>query len=146
MHAPVDQQIAPNPEKNDQVKASKEKIVVEQVVKAAKGRVHEPAGCNEDQPAMQLRLRAPIDGQRHANAKGKHVVERDAKKGIRTLLMELKRVKARHDDSSGNAQRNHHGGEASTKPSDGTMPTDFVHTHKRGLTIKKITHPTKAEA
>ena len=140
MHAPVDQQIAPNPEKNDQVKASKVQIVVEQVVKAAKGRVHEPARGNEDQPAVQFWLRAPIDGQRHAKAEGNHVIERNTQKSIRALLMELKRVKAGHDDSRGNAQRNHHRREPRAKPSNGAMPTDFVYADQRGLSNEKD-HP-----
>jgi len=138
--APVYQQVARNAEKDQQVQAGKEEIVVEQVVKAAKGRVREPAGCDEDQPAMQLWFRAPVDGKRNARAKRDHVVERDAKKSIRTALMELNRVKAGHDDGGSNAQRNHHRGEPGAKPSDGAMPTDFAYTDQRGLTNEED-HP-----
>ena len=52
MDAPVYQQVARNAENDHQVQAGKGEIVVEQVVKAAKGRVQEPAGCDKDQPAM----------------------------------------------------------------------------------------------
>ena len=60
-----------------------------------------------------------------AHAKGDHVVERDAQKSFRALLMELNRVKAGHDDGRSNAQRNHHCRQPGAKPSDGAMPTDF---------------------
>ena len=69
MDAPIYQQVARHAENDQQVQARIEEIIVEQVVKAAKGRVHKPAGCDEDQPAMQLWFRAPIDGQRNAHAK-----------------------------------------------------------------------------
>jgi hypothetical protein len=138
--APIYQQIARNAEKDQQVQAREEEIVVEQVVKAAKGRVHEPAGCDEDQPAMQLRFHAPIDGKRNAHAKGDHVVERDAQKSTRAALMELNGVKAGHDDGSSNAQRNHHRRQPGAKPSDGAVPTEFAYTDQRGLTNEED-HP-----
>jgi hypothetical protein len=85
MDPPIYPQVARNAENDQQVQARKEEIIVEQVGKAAKGRVQVPAGCDEDQPAMQLWFRAPIDGQRNAHAKGNHVVERDAQKSILSL-------------------------------------------------------------
>jgi len=138
--APIDKQVAPNPQKDQQVQARKEEIVVEHVVKAGNGRVHESAGCDEDQPAMQLWFLAPKYGKRNTHAKGDHVVERDAQKSIRVALMELDRVKVRHDYGGGNAQRNHYGRQPGAKPSDGAMPTDFAYTDQRGLTNEKD-HP-----
>src|SRR5271157_1734069 len=82
---------------------------------------------------MELRLGAPIDGEGVEPAKSDHVVERNAQKRIDTALMELNRIKTGHDNGRDNAQRNHHGGEPGSKPSNGTMPTDFVHTHQRRL-------------
>ncbi len=131
--APVYQEVARNPENHQQVQARIEKIVVEQVAKAADGRVHERAGCDEDQPAMQLWFRAPINGQCNGRTEGNHVEERDAQKGIRAALMELHRVKAGHDEGRGSAQQNCHGGEPGTKPAEEAMPTDFVHADQRGL-------------
>ena len=91
---------------------------------------------------MQLGLGAPIDGEGDAHSKDDHVAERNAQKSIGATLMELNRVKAGHDDRRGGAQRNHHGGEPGAKPSDGAMPTDFVHTHQRGLKNEED-HPAR---
>src|SRR5260221_10344434 len=54
VHAPVDHQVARHAENDQQVQARIEEIIVEDVGEAADGRVHEPAGCDEDQPAVQL--------------------------------------------------------------------------------------------
>ena len=59
MDPPIYPQVARNAENDQQVQARKEEIIVEQVGKAAKGRVHEPAGCDEDQPAMQPSVVTP---------------------------------------------------------------------------------------
>src|SRR5690242_11820557 len=140
MDAAIYHEIARHAENDQQIQARKEEIIVEQVSKAAKGRIHQPTGCDEDQPAMQLWFRPPIDGQPNARTKGDHVVERDAQKSIHAALMELNLVKTSHDDRGNDAQRNHHRREPGAKPSHATMPTYFVYTDQRGLTNEKD-HP-----
>jgi len=133
VHFAIYEQVAGHAEKNQQVNTRTEEIIVEQVVEAAEGCVHEPAGRDEDQPAVKLRPLAPIDRQRHERAESEHVEERDAEKRVRARLVEAERVKAGHDDGGGNAQRNHHRRETGAKPSEEAMPADFVDAHQRGL-------------
>jgi len=140
---PIYQPVAGNAEKDHQVHAKIEELMVEHVIKAGKGRAHQPTGRDEDQPAVQFWLRAPIDGQRNAHRKGEHFIERDAQERVRVTQMELHVVEAGHDDGRGNAQRNHHGGEPDAKPSDEAMPTDLVHPDQRGLANEEDHPPGK---
>lgn len=126
-------QVAGHAEKDEQVNAKSEEIVVEQEVKAAKGGIHEDAGRDEDEAAVKLRALAPENGEADERAEGEHVEERDAEKSVLARFVETERVEAGHDDGRCNTQRDHDGGEAGAEPSEKAMPTDFADAHQRGL-------------
>ena len=86
---PIDDKIAPHAEQDQQIQDRKEEVVVEYELKAADGRVHEPASCDEHESAMEFRPFPPINGEPNAHAKSDHVVERNRQKCICVVLMEL---------------------------------------------------------
>ena len=142
VYAPIYDEIPRDAECDQKVQANKEEVMVEQKVKAAKGGVHEPAGSDEQEPTMEFGPFPPIDSQRNDHPKDDHVVERDRQKSICAALMELNCVKSCHDNGYDDAQRNHHRGEADSKPSKEAMPAHFVYADQRGLGDEEG-HPTR---
>ncbi len=66
----IHEQVAGHAEKDQQVNARNEEIVIEQEVKAAKGGIHEDAGRDEDEAAVKLRAFAPENGEADERQKG----------------------------------------------------------------------------
>ncbi len=70
VNALIHEQVEGHAEKDEQVQAREEEIMVEHVIKAGSGRVHEAAGSDEDEAAMKLRALAPKDGEADERQKG----------------------------------------------------------------------------
>jgi len=113
VHAPLRDKITPDAEYDQKVHANKKEVMVEHKIKAASGASMSPqvAANTEFGPFP------PIDGPRNDHAKSDHVVERDRQKNVRVAQMELNRVKPRHDNGDGDAQRHHQRGQPGSKPS-----------------------------
>ncbi|MGA9494296.1 MAG: hypothetical protein WBV41_00470, partial [Terriglobales bacterium] len=133
MYAPIYDKITYDAECDQKVHGKKKDVMVEYKVKAGKGRIHEPAGSDKHEPAVEFGPFLPIDGKRNDHGKGGHAVERDRQKSICVAQMELSCIESGHDNGYGNTQRNHHRREPSSKPAEEAMPVHFVYTDQRGL-------------
>jgi hypothetical protein len=123
---PIYDKIAHGAECDQKVHAKKGEIMVEQKVKAVKGRVHERAGSDKHERAVEFGPVLLLDGKRNDHGKGDHAVERDRQKSICAVLMEFNCVESGYDNGYGDAQRNHQRGEPGSEPAEEAMPAHFV--------------------
>lgn len=108
---------------------TKKEAVVEDEVKARKGRVEEGARCEEEKPAVEFRFFAPGNGQREEHGESNHVVERNAQEGG-IGLMKLDGIEPAHDDGYRETQRDHQCAEDGAKPTEEAVPRYVVRTHE----------------
>ena len=99
----------------------------------AEGWIEQPAGGNEDEPAMKLGLPAPIDGETETDGKGGHVKERDDQKRVRARQVQLDGIEAPHHDGRCRAKENHAGPERGAEPARRAVPAHTVRADQRGL-------------
>jgi hypothetical protein len=131
--AAVHEKIARDAEKDHTVQTPKHEVVVEQIVDPAEGCIEQPAGCNEDEPAMKLGLPAPVDGEAETDGKGGHVKERDEQKRVRARQVQLDGIEAPHHDGRCRAEENHAGPERGAEPAQRAVPAHTVRADQRGL-------------
>ena len=96
----IDDQVACDAEKNQQIHACIEQIGWQDTLgKAAETCGREGASSDQHQTPVQLRFFAPIYGQRKRTGEANHVKERNDKVGLRIRHVETHRIETSHDDS-----------------------------------------------
>jgi len=101
--------------------------------KAAKGRGSERARCDQHQAAMELRLLAPINGQREWDDERGDVPQRNDQESIAIRKAVMREVEACHHDGSRDAYDGNRGAQSSAEPADLAMHANIVGAHERGL-------------
>ena len=108
-NAAIHDAIAQHAEQDQAVEDWVEQVVIENVIEAANGSVHEMAGRDEEKRPMVYGFPSEIDRRPDARAEDDHVAERNRKERInaRLSLMEHGYIEAGHDDGDYDAQHNH---------------------------------------
>ena len=138
VHFAVDDHVAEDTEKNQNIDTGIEKIVGKEPLRktAERGR-GQSAGGHEHEAAMELRFLAPVNRESEGAGEADHIQERNHEKRFCVRDVHLQGIEAAHDDGGGDSDDENQHTQCGSEPPDAAMPSHVVRSHQRGLQNEK---------